>query len=177
MLESGPCSGGTICFHTTSLKRRNVVISGLRMVKVESLSSRLICGRVDTVGDVDDFSSLVERLLRSSNRGSMTTFGSPGTGMASINESLPKLLANEAAIEGRRNGTTPSFLESESSGEYSARCWKDSGFTITLKVPGSEASALRSRSSSVNKVAKGARSSMVEPALEGADEAIPTRIR
>lgn len=92
------------------------------MVKVESLSSRLICGRVGTVGDVGDFNSLVERLLRSSNRGSITTFGSPGTVMASINESLPKLLASEAAIEGRRIGTMPFFLQSESSaGEYSAR--------------------------------------------------------
>lgn len=166
------------CFHTTSLKRRRVVISVPRMVKVESLSSRLICGRVvGTVGDVGDFNSLVERPLRSSNRGRMTILGSPGVGIFSISKSLPKLLASEAAIEGRRRGTIPFLLGSESSGEYSASCWKDSGFTMTLKVPGSEASALRSRSSSVNRVANGARSSVVEPAFEGADEAIPTMIR
>lgn len=93
------------------------------MVKVESLSSRLICGRVEvTVGDVGDFNSLVERRLRSSKRGSMTMFGSPGTGIASSIESLPKLLASEAAMEGRRSGKMPFLLESESSGEYSARC-------------------------------------------------------
>lgn len=45
---------------------------------------------------------------------------------------------------------------------------------MTLNVPGSEASALRSRSSSVVSVANGARSSMVEPALEGAGEVRPT---
>lgn len=49
-------------------------------------------------------------------------FGSPATEMASLTESLPKLLANEAAMEGRRNIGMPFFLESASSHEYSARC-------------------------------------------------------
>lgn len=47
---------------------------------------------------------------------------------------------------------------------------------MTLKVPGREASAFRSRSSSVWRVANGARSSIVEPALEGAGEATPTTL-
>lgn len=44
---------------------------------------------------------------------------------------------------------------------------------ITLKVPGGDAPALRSRSSSFNNVANGARSSVIELVLDGAGEATP----
>lgn len=92
------------------------------MERCASLSSRLMFGRAFAVGDVGDFNSLVERLLRSSNLGRITMFGSPGTGMASMTISRPKLLARDAAMDARRGFETPFRLLSLSSMAYSAKC-------------------------------------------------------
>lgn len=102
MLESDPCSGGTSCFQTTSLKCFNVVISGVLRKLNGSLSSNLMIGRVLPVGELGDFSSFVERLLKSSNLGRITVLGSSGRATASIIDSRPKLLAKDAAIDARR---------------------------------------------------------------------------
>lgn len=165
------------CLQTISRKYRKEVISGLGLDGDGSLSSRLIAtGRVDDTGEVGDFSSRVERLLRSSNRGRITILESPGIGMASVIESLPMLLASEVAIDARRSGDTPVRFDSTSSVVYSGRCWKDSGLTITLKVPGTDAPAFLSRSSSVNSDSNGGISSIAEPTLDGAGEVAPGKL-
>lgn len=173
MLEPGSCSGGTSCFQTTSLKCRKVVVSGLRRGINGSSSSSLMVSRTLLVGEVGDFNSFVERRLKSSNLGKMTMFGSCGRATASIIESRPKLLARDAATDPRRSMGSPPLLLSPSFADCSVQFWNESVLTITLNVPGVEASALRSRSSSVNRVANGPRSSTVDPALDGAGDATP----
>lgn len=165
------------CLQTTSRKYRREVISGLDFDGVGSLSSRSIAtGGVDDTGEVGDFVSRVERLLGPWNRGRITMLESPGTGMASLMESLPTQLTSEVAIVVRRNDDTPVRFGSTSSIVYSGRRWKDSGLTITMKVPGADAPAFLSRSSSVNSDSNGGISSMAEPTPDGTDDVAPKKL-
>lgn len=158
-------SVGTNCLQTTS---RNCsiyfdsVLAGKESLLVVlelsngggrlSISSILILA-CDMTGDVGERGLMELKVFRrgtSSKRGKTTMFGSPCKGIPSMADSLPKLLASDNAIDPRRNGDNVSFRMSGSS-EYSGRCWKLSGLTTTLYVPGLERSAFRSRSSSVTK--------------------------
>lgn len=127
----------------------------------EVSSSSILILELASKGEVGGFGSLhwtVARRVVSSNRGKTTMLGSPETLAASMGDSLLKLLASEAANEPRRNGDNRKLFMSGSS-LYSGMCWKLSGLTTTLYVPGLIRSAFRSRSSSVVRFANGGRSS------------------
>lgn len=125
-------------------------------------------GGVKLIGETGSRRSRIGRRVGSSNRDKITRLESPATVILSA-ALLEARLSVGVAIDSRCGADSAPRPELKLSA-YSGRCWNEVGFMMTLNVPGAEASAFLSRSSSVVSIAKGGRSSAGEPILDGADE-------